>query len=179
MARRFEEGLNAKQAGVKVGDRFRVINDRHDGATVDEIVWLVQDDNTKYPYFSRTGKGGEADLCLRFEDLELIEEGIDMEENSTPAEYVRVERNTELFKKGAVFKLNSSYSRKLYDPINKDEALIDGSHLVEGRIGVETVARLPKVFVPVQKFNPEYVTAEENERLQAVLTKKTVKKAKK
>lgn len=121
--------------------------------------------------------------CYTEGDLEHYNGETTMDEVKTPAEFVRAERNTELFAKGTTFKLDGPY----YEALDSSRAFVDGAQPgLYPRVSLATVKRLSKVFVPVTKFNPEYVTDEENEKLQAVLkpvakkaVKKVAKKAKK
>lgn len=118
--------------------------------------------------------GGKYDNGVFFRALELVNKESSQVEEVKLAEYVRVERNTELFKKGSVFKKKEYHN--YYEAKDSSVYLDDGMRSITPRIGVDTVNRLPKVFVPVIKFNPEFVTEEENKRLQDALTQKPAKK---
>lgn len=107
--------------------------------------------------------------------IEVITGENDMEQEA-PAKFVRLEKNTELFVKGTVFELYSSY----YSALDRSTAFIDEGQrrVIDANVSVETVQRLGvKVFAPVTKFNPAYVTAEEDARLQAALKPVAAKKA--
>lgn len=110
------------------------------------------------------------------DDLLTLEEAQKTENIGVEPEFVRLSRNTELYKKGTVFKLNTLSNR--YEALSRESAFIDDVPGFAAVIASKTVMRLPNTFVPVIKFDPEYVTLDENDRLQKVL-KTPVKKGKK
>ena len=169
----------------RVGDKVRCVDgnpSEHNGSGWERgaifTVGLIAEDIIWPKEGTHSSKCGVYDHALEL----VTNEGVDMEETKAPAEFVRVERNTELFKKGAIFQYNSSY--KLYKAKDGVNALIDMNNYMTVEVPLSTVQRLPKVFVEVIKFNPEFVSLDENERLQQVLAakpaaKKAVKKTKK
>lgn len=164
----------------KAGDRLRVVSGRC--GSVDSPAYIIissvrPDGQLMYTGYNELGEvTGTCYGCYTEENLEHYNGETTMDEVKTPADFVRVERNTELFAKGTTFKNQGQY----YEALDSSKAFVDGSQPgMYARVALATVQRLTKVFVPVIKFNPEYVTEEENEKLQAVLkpvTKKAVKK---
>lgn len=163
------------------GDRFKItknFNCQMEFVEGDTIVITMVGSDDEYPYYRNERTD---DSCSghtnAFEDGSLIKlTGETTMEQEAPAKYVRLERNTELFKKGEVFENNGSY----YSALSGRDAFIDTTQngVTSPYLHFDVVKRLGvKVFAPVQKFNPAYVTVEEDERLQAVLKAPAAKKA--
>lgn len=98
------------------------------------------------------------------------------EEQTKRPEYVIIVKNTEVFKKGGVFKYYASF----YAPVNTEEAYTVKPYGDE-YIRHEQVDVLleKKIAVEAVQFNPAFVTLEQNEALQNTLNSMNKKPAKK
>lgn len=95
------------------------------------------------------------------------EEKMTSEEVNRP-EYIIIARNTEVFKKGGVFKNYTSF----YAAVDGDKAFTvkpyGDPYILSEQVDV---LLQKKVAVEAVKFDPEFVTLEQNEALQAALEK--------
>ena len=89
-----------------------------------------------------------------------------MEEEVKAPAFIRIVKNTEMFKKGGVFKNYESF----WSATDNDEAFHIRPYnddCIRPEHGLELLKR--GIAVPVVQFNPQFVTVEEDEALQKVM----------
>jgi hypothetical protein len=62
----------ATELGFKVGDLFTYVGGRMDELRHGDTVKLYQDDGTKHPYFTNESKGLDYQVCVSFDELEVL-----------------------------------------------------------------------------------------------------------
>lgn len=89
-----------------------------------------------------------------------------MEEEVKAPEFILIVKNTEMFKKGGIFRNYDSF----WSPVSKEEAFhikpYDTDY-IRPEHGAELLKR--GIAVPVLQFDPQFVTAEEDEAIQKAL----------
>ena len=154
-----------------------------------DIVYLVYDDGSDCPKLSRSPDDTRYSPGAYYVSLDRLEpvsetatnkgeEAMTNEEQveSTP-EYIIITRNTDMFKKGAVFKNYSSFWSPEKSTADTYIAKPYATEYITPEHGKVLLDK--KIAVPALKFNPEFVTLGQNEALLKALepAKKVTKKA--
>lgn len=177
---KINEGDIMSELRFKVGDKVALVSEEsadecgslsRRGHEI-EYLEITRVETREYGYVAYNKDGARVNSCYGcLNDKHLVPYD---DKSPVLPEFVRLSRNTELFRKGSVFQRFGDG----YTAIDKENTLLDTGATLTWPVNVATVKRLPNTFVAVTKFDPAYVTAEENERLQAAL-KAPTKKGKK
>lgn len=146
-----------------------------------DILRLAADDGSSCPWFmnkSRDTNQGSR-IAVDLPDIELYEtkeESTMTNETQERPAFIIITRNTEVFKKGGVFKRYESF----YSPVDVNTAFVVAPY-GDKYIKPEQADVLldKKVAVAAVEFNPAYVTLEQNDVLQNALMSMNNKKVKK
>lgn len=162
----------------KLGKRYIVIDgEGSDYYNTGDIVKFVDDDGTRCPWFINESWDHGHKISVHIHNIKPYNEGEEKmtnEEVSRP-EYIIITRNTEVFKKGGVFRGYSSF----FSPQN-DAYVVEPYGESYVRPEQVDVLLQKKVAVEAVRFDPAFVTLEQNEvlgkALEGMKKKATAKK---
>lgn len=171
--------MEVTRENLTAGVPYRVATAYQPYFEAGDIIYLIYDDGTTSPMFSTDPKADMDGIGAYYIDLSKLEQvnvnnlkGGENMTNETPArpEFVIITRNTEVFKKGGVFKNYGSF----YSPGDADKAFTVKPY-GDSYIRPEQVDLLlqKKIAVEAVKFQPEFVTLEQNDALQKAMSSMT------
>lgn len=171
--------MEVTRENLTAGLPYRVVTPYPPYFEAGDIIYLICDDGSTSPLFSTDPEANINGLGAYYIDLSKLEQvnvnnlkGGEKMTNETPArpEFIIITRNTEVFKRGGVFKNYGPF----YSPEDDDKAFTVKPY-GDSYIRPEQVDLLlqKKIAVEAVKFQPEFVTLEQNDALQKVMSSMT------